>query len=76
MQNAKATLKREKTSRMQVLEYGCNMEWYKCLRDILQQNSRNSYVYGDPTRDLLIHVRGKFRNFMITDLANCGKLSC
>ena len=45
MQNAKATLEREKTSRLQVLEKvrlsscvdGCDMEWYICSRDILQK---------------------------------------
>ena len=45
MQNAKATLEREKTSRMQTLEKvrvsscvdGCDMEWYICSRDILQK---------------------------------------
>ena len=81
MQNAKATLVREKTSRMQVLEKvrlsSCidvyDMEWYICLRDILQKNGINPYVHDDAMRDLLIHGRGKFRNVMITSPANCCK---
>ena len=81
MKNTKITLKREKTSRMQTLEKvrlsscvdRCNMEWYICSRDILQKNSKNPYVYDDAIRDLLIHRRGKFRNFMITGPENCGK---
>ena len=81
MQNAKATIEREKTSRMQVLEKirlsscvdGFDMEWYICSRDILQKNGINPYVYADTIRDLLIHGRGKFRNVMITSPANCGK---
>ena len=47
MQNAKTTLEREKTSRMQVLEKVrlsscvdvCDMEWYICSRDILQKKT-------------------------------------
>ena len=81
MQNAKATLEREKTSRMQVLEKsrlsscvdGCDMEWYICSHYILQKNSINPYVYADAIRDLLIHGRGKSRNVMITGPANCGE---
>ena len=81
MQNAKTTLEREKTSRMQVLEKVrwsscvdvCDMEWYICSRDILQKNSINPYVHDDAMRDLLIHGRGKLRNVMITGPANCCK---
>ena len=81
MQNAKATLEREKTSRMHVLEKarlsscvdGCDMEWYICSCDILQKNSINPYVYADAIRDLLIHGRGKFRNVMTSGPANSGK---
>ena len=62
MQNRNATLEREKTSRMQVLEKvrlsscvdGSDMEWYICSRDILQKNSINPYAYANAVRDLLI----------------------
>ena len=81
MPNAKGTLEREKTSRMQVLEKvrlsscvdGCDMELCTCSRDILQKNGINSYAYADAIRDVLIHALGKFRNAMITGPANCGK---
>ena len=81
MQNTKATLEREKTSRMQVLKKvrlssclnGFDMEWYICSRDILQKNSIKSHVYADAIRDLLIYGRGKFTNVIITGPAICGK---
>ena len=81
MHDAKATISREKTTRMEVLEKerskscvdGCDMEWYTCAREILQQNRINPYVYADAVRDLLTRGRGKFRNIMITGPANCGK---
>ena len=82
MQNARAILKKEKISRMKVLQKvrfsscvgGCDMEWYICSRDILQKNGINPYAYAHVIRDLLIHGRGKFRNVMITGPANCGKM--
>ena len=81
MPNAKGTLEREKTSRMQVIEKvrlsscvdGCDMELCTCSRDILQKNGTNSYAYADTISDVLIHACGKFRNAMITGPANCGK---
>ena len=81
MPNAKGTLERQKTSRMQVLEKvrlsscvdGSDMELCTCSRDILQKNGINSYAYADAIRDVLIHALGKFRNAMITGPANCGK---
>ena len=81
MQNAKATLEKEKPSRMQVLEKarlsscvdGCDMELYICSRDILQKNSIKPYVYADAIRDLPIHGHDKFRTVMITGRRNCGK---
>ena len=81
MQNRKATLEREKTSRMQVLEKvrlsscvdGFDIDWFLCSRDILQKNSIKPYVYTDAIRDLLIHGCDKFSDVMITVPENCGK---
>ena len=81
IQNEKATLEREKTSRMQLLEKVrlsscvdvCAMEFYVCSRDILQKNGVNPYAYFEAIRDLLMHGRAKFRNVMITFPSNCGK---
>ena len=81
MQNAKAVLEREKTSRMQVLEKtrltscidGCDIEWCICSCYILQKNSINPHVYVNAIRYLLIHGRDNFRDVIITGLANCGK---
>ena len=81
IQNAKATLERDKTSRMPLLEIvrlsscvdGCAMEFCICSRDILQKNGVNPYAYAETIRDLLMHERAKFRNVMITFPSNCGK---
>ena len=81
MQDARATLKKEKISRMKVLQKvrfsscvdGCDMECYICSREILQKSGINPYAYVHIIRDLLIHGRGKFRNVKITGPANCGK---
>ena len=78
IKNAKVTIEREKISRMETLEKvrlssgvdGCDMEWFICLRDILQKNNINLYVYANAIKDLLIHGRGK------SGPANCGKTSC
>ena len=81
MQNRKATLEREKTFRMQVLEKvrlsscvdGFDIDWFLCSRDILQENSIKPYVYTDAIRDLLIHEYNNFSDVMITGRENCGK---
>ena len=83
VQNAKATIEREKTSRMQVLKHsgliscadGSDMEWYTCSPNILQKYLTFVifYIYPDAIRDTLIHGYSKFRNIRITGLANCGK---
>ena len=81
MQRATATIAREKTSRMELLEKarasscvdGCDMEWYTSAREVLKNNEINPYVYADAFRNLLKRGRGKFRNIMITGPASCGK---
>ena len=81
IQNAKNTLGRDKTSRMQLLEIvrlsSCVDGWAKelciCSRDILQKNRVNPYAYAETIRDLLMHERAKFINVMITFPSNCGK---
>ena len=81
MNNAKAFIEREKTTRMEVLMKGqsesyidgCEMEWYECARQVLQLNSINPFVFADDMRDLLTHGRGKFHKVLIVGAANCGK---
>ena len=84
MNNAKASIEREKTTRMEILRKcqseicvdGCDMEWYEYARQVLQLNSMNSFVFVDATRYLLEQGRGKFRNVLIVGPANCGKTFC
>ena len=81
MNNAKASIEREKLTRMEILRKcqsescvdGCDMEWYECARQVLQLNSINPFVFADAMRQLLEHGRGKFRNLLIVGPANCGK---
>ena len=81
MNNVKASIEREKTTRMEMLWKhqsescvdGCDMEWYECARQVLQLHSINYLVFADNMRDLLEHERGKFHNVLIVRPANCGK---
>ena len=52
---------------------GCNKDWLKCALEVLKQNNQHPYVYAAAIRDLLINVKGKFRNIMIIGPTNCGK---
>ena len=73
MNNAKASIQREKTTRMEILKKcqsetwvdGCDIEWYKCATQVLQLNSINPSVFADATRHSLEHGRGKSRNVLI-----------
>ena len=81
MSNAKASIEREKLTRMEILRKcqsercvdGCDMDWYECARQVLQLNSINPFVFADAMRQLLEHGRGKFHNLLIVGPANCGK---
>ena len=81
MNNAKASIERQKTTRMEILRKcqskicvdGCDMEWYECARQVFQINSMNPFVVFDAMRDLIEHGRGKFHNVLIVGPANCGK---
>ena len=50
----------------------CEMEWYKCAKQVLQRNSINPYIFGDVMMDLLARGRDNFCNVMIVSPANCG----
>ena len=70
MNNAKASIEREKTTRMEILRkyqsescvVGYDMEWYGCARQVLQLNSIKFFVFANAMRDLLENRRGKFRS--------------
>ena len=79
--NAKASIERGKTTRIEILEKyhsescvdGCDMEWYECTRQVLQLNSKNTFVFADAMRDLLENERDRFCNVLIAGPPNCGK---
>ena len=81
MNNAKAFIEREKSTRMEILTKcqsescvdGCDMEWYECARQRLQLNSIKPFVFADDMSDLLTYERDKFRNVLIVGLANRGQ---
>ena len=81
MNNAKASIEREKTTKMEILIKcqsescidGCEMEWYEGARQVLQLNDINPFVFADAMRHLLAHGRGRFCNVLIVGPANCGK---
>ena len=78
MNNAKASIEREKTTRMEILRNcrsdscvnDCDMEWYECARQVLQLNSIKPlcvcWCYEG-------RGRGKLQNVLIVAAANCGK---
>ena len=70
MINAKTSIEREKTTRMEILRKyqsescvdGYDMEWYGCAKHVLQLNSIKFFVFANAMRDLLENGRGKFRS--------------
>ena len=61
MNNAKTSIEREKTIRIQILRKcqskscvdDCEMEWYECARQGIQLNSVNPFVFPEAMRDSL-----------------------
>ena len=61
MNNAKTSIEREKTIRIQILRKcqsescvdDCEMEWYECARQGIQLNSINPFVFPEAMRDSL-----------------------
>ena len=47
--------------------------WLVCAEQVLTQNKVHSVVYVSGIRDLLVKGRGKKRNIMIVEPANCVK---
>ena len=83
MESAQAQLTRQKQLRIDIIRKtavttcvdGCNGHWYECTTEVLQMNSIHPFVFAAALRELMIKGRGKFRNLMLVDPANCGKLS-
>ena len=79
MGTATSTMKRAQISRMEILEEAsekecnCGREWFQCATQLMVSNGIHPFVFADRIRNLLISGRGKYRNIIITGLANCGK---
>ena len=51
----------------------CNGDWLRYAAEVLNNNSVSVESFAKSVRDLLEKGRGKYRNLMIVELANCGK---
>ena len=81
MQDAKASLARRNTPRMDMIRQeaanecvdGCGGEWLESALQVLQNNGLHPIVFADAMRDLLVNRRGKHRNIFIAGPADCAK---
>ena len=48
-------------------------EWHACASQLLTNNSISCDTFANSAKELLEKVRGKFRNIMLTSVANCEK---
>lgn len=81
MHNSTAIITREQAKRIDVMRNflnqecieGCDKLWYNSAIEVLNNNNIHPYMYAEALRELLIHGRGKARNFLIIGPANCAK---
>ena len=81
MEKSEETLRRERMSRMEILQEAlagnctenCNGRWLHIALDILQRNSIVRDDFCPAIRELLQKGRGKYRNIFLKGPANCGK---
>ena len=82
MQNARKTVERKNSDRMQIIQGVqcnesclCNNEgdWLRLAIETLSRNNINKYVFAHAIRDLLKKGRSKHRNIMIVGRSNCAK---
>ena len=52
---------------------GCSGQWLQCAKEILLLNGIDAFQFVTSIKDLLIHGRGKNRNFIITGPDKCAK---
>ena len=52
---------------------GCNGLWLKCAREVLAKNGIDINEFANLVKESLTKGRGKHRNLMIVNPANCGK---
>ena len=81
IERAPATLKRDKKTRMEVLNTvlgeecapGCDKRWLSIAQDILKRNSIAEGEFSEAVRCLITRGRGKYRNLLLLGPADCGK---
>lgn len=81
MRKADETLRRRNKSRMDILqeaydtECTCEVdgEWETCALEILHNNDIPPQQFAMCVKEALVKGRGKYRNAMLADPANCGK---
>ena len=52
---------------------GCSGQWLQCAKEVLLLNGIDNFQFVTSIKGLLIHGRGKNRNFTITGPANWAK---
>ena len=52
---------------------GCDGLWFRCATEVLRRNRVHPIIFAEAMRELLVKVRGKYRNIIIVGPANCAK---
>ena len=52
---------------------GFSGQWLQCAKEVLLLNAINNFHFVTSIKDLLVHGRGKNRNFIINEPNNCAK---
>ena len=79
MESAKEKLEASKISRIDTVKIhltsdcleGCSGWWLQCAEEALLLNGIETFQFANSIKDLLIHVRSKNRNLIITGSSNC-----
>ena len=81
MEKAEGELARSKMTRIELLYSelgktcveGCNGRWLTMAEQVLRRNEIDLDEFAGAVRVLLREGRGKYRNMLLTGVANCGK---
>ena len=81
MELAKEKLEASQASRIDTLKAhlvsdcveGCSGQWLQCAKEVFLLNGIDTFQFVISIKDLLIHGRGKNRNLIINQPANCAK---
>ena len=81
MESAREKLAASKASRIDTVKThlasdcveGYSGQWLQCAKEVLLLSGIDTIQFAISNKDLLIHGRSNFRNFIITGPANCAK---